>query len=58
MARLIQQFLLFFYFKITNDVDCVLNIQALELNAEDNVVSSVLHQLQRVVKERDAYAQV
>lgn len=42
---------------MTNDVDCVLNVQALELDPDDKATTVVLHQLQRVIKERDCYAQ-
>uniref|UniRef100_A0A915K355 HOOK N-terminal domain-containing protein n=1 Tax=Romanomermis culicivorax TaxID=13658 RepID=A0A915K355_ROMCU len=42
--------------KVTHDVDCVLNVQALELDPEDQPTTVVLHQLQRVIKERDLYA--
>uniref|UniRef100_A0A914X4G4 HOOK N-terminal domain-containing protein n=1 Tax=Plectus sambesii TaxID=2011161 RepID=A0A914X4G4_9BILA len=43
--------------KITDNGECVLNVQALELDPDDQLTTTVLHQLQRVVKERDAYAQ-
>jgi hypothetical protein len=36
----------------------VLNIQALELDPTDQLGATVLHQLQRVVTERDTYAGV
>lgn len=42
---------------MTNDVDCVLNVQALELDPDDKNTPIILHQLQRVIKERDIYAQ-
>lgn len=44
--------------QITSSAECVLNVQALELDPNDQVTATVLHQLQRVVKERDNYAQV
>lgn len=44
--------------KVTEESDYVLNIQALELDPSDKITATVLHQLQRVVRERDTYAQV
>lgn len=44
--------------QITNNAECVLNVQALELDPDDQTTTTVLHQLQRVVRERDTYAQV
>lgn len=48
--------LTFYSFQVTDTVDCVLNVQALELDPSDRSTAKVLHQLQRVIKERDTYA--
>lgn len=36
--------------------ECVLDVQALELNADDQLSHVVLHHLEQVVRERDSYA--
>lgn len=41
---------------MTKDSDCVLNVQALELDTRDEHSAYIVAHLERIMKERDIYA--
>lgn len=42
--------------QVTEDGECVINVKALEVDSHDKQSACVLAHLERVIKERDTYA--